>query len=181
MENGRGKRSKSKQIIISAAKKLFEEKGSGHVTFNDVAKKAQMCRTTIFNYFTSVNEILLAIMDEEVRNLMNFCETSRSEGIDLVLDVFSKIIEDTAKFPVLTTKLIAGSVVDTNRRKVIAKIEEVINIAFAGKSKEEIERRVVLITGTYYGIVNHYFLSGKVLDPIKMKREFRTYITPLLI
>ena len=81
----------------------------------------------------------------------------------------------------LTTKLIAGSVVDTNRRKVIAKIEEVINIAFAGKSKEEIERRVVLITGTYYGIVNHYFLSGKVLDPIKMKREFRTYITPLLM
>ena len=72
MENGRGKRSKSKQIIISAAKNLFEEKGPGHVTFNDVAKKAQMCRTTIFNYFTSVNEILLAIMDEEVRNLMNF-------------------------------------------------------------------------------------------------------------
>ena len=55
MENGRGKRSKSKQIIISAAKNLFEEKGPGHVTFNDVAKKAQMCRTTIFNYFTSVN------------------------------------------------------------------------------------------------------------------------------
>ena len=40
MENGRGKRSKSKQIIISAAKNLFEEKGPGHVTFNDVAKKA---------------------------------------------------------------------------------------------------------------------------------------------
>ncbi len=180
-KRAKNKRAKSKQVIIAAAKSLFEEKGLRHVTFNDVAKKAEMCRTTIFNYFTSINELMLAIMDEEVRNLMAFCETSRSEGIELVLDVFSKIIDDTARFPVLTTKLIAGSMLDIKRRKVISKIEEIINNAFAEKSVEEIERRVVLITGAYYGIVNHYFLNGKKLDPNKMKREFRNYVAPLLV
>ena len=40
-------------LILKAAGELFEEKGLKHVTFNDVAERADMCRTTIFNYFSS--------------------------------------------------------------------------------------------------------------------------------
>lgn len=179
MPEERGKRARSRSLILRAAGELFEEKGLKHVTFNDVADRADMCRTTIFNYFSSINELLLALMDEEVKSILDFAETSRSEGNELIVDVFGKIIDDSSEFPVLATKMISINVINSDQKVAMKKIEEFVYSNLEETSPEKKERKMVVIMGLYYGLINHYLISGDVINARKMKREFREYITPL--
>ncbi len=61
MAEVRGKRARSRKLIMHAAKGLFEEKGIRNVTFNDIAERADMCRTTVFNHFATINELMIAL------------------------------------------------------------------------------------------------------------------------
>ena len=84
MIESRGKRARSRMIIMHAAKGLFEEKGIRNVTFNDIAERADMCRTTIFNHFSTINELMLALSEQEIVDLMEFCHDSKLEGKELI-------------------------------------------------------------------------------------------------
>ncbi len=48
--------------IIDAAEELFDEKGYEHATMDDVAKKAEFTKKTIYTYFASKEEIYFEIM-----------------------------------------------------------------------------------------------------------------------
>ncbi|MDY2960541.1 MAG: TetR/AcrR family transcriptional regulator [Hornefia sp.] len=179
MPERKGKRARSRMLILKAAGELFEEKGLKHVTFNDVAERAGMCRTTIFNYFTNINDILLALMDDEVKSILDFAETSRSEGNELIMDIFGKIIDDSAEFPVLAVKLVSVNNINNDAGRVFRKIEELIYNCLEDESHEKKERKTVVIMGIYYGLINHYLVSGEKLDARKIKREFREYVIPV--
>ena len=45
------KKEKSRIKILHAAKGLFERYGIDDVTFTQIAQKADVCRTTVFNHF----------------------------------------------------------------------------------------------------------------------------------
>ena len=55
------KKEKSRLKIMHAAKGLFEEHGIDQITFTQIAKEADVCRTTVFNHFAGTKELLLAI------------------------------------------------------------------------------------------------------------------------
>lgn len=179
MPEGRGKRARSRMLILKAAGELFEEKGLKHVTFNDGAERADMCRTTIFNYFSSISELLLALMNEEINSILDFAETSRSEGNELIVDVFGKIIEDSAESPILATKMISINIINSDQRLVLRKIEEFVYNNLEDDLPEKKERKTVVIMGLYYGLINHYLIAEEPMNARKMKREFREYVTPL--
>lgn len=53
-----------RQEIISAAIKLFAEKGYEHTTLDEIAEASEFGKGTIYNYFQNKEEIYLAIVEE---------------------------------------------------------------------------------------------------------------------
>lgn len=176
----RGKRARSRMIIMHAAKELFEEKGLNHVTFNDIATRADMCRTTIFNHFSTINELMLAVMEQEVNDVLSYCGDSRQEGEDLIRSMFEMLIDDTCNYPVLTAKLVANSIISEQERPSLAKLEKVIADNLPDMPDREKEQKVIQLTGIYYGLVNHYFINNCEFDRRKMKRKFNEMANSIL-
>jgi AcrR family transcriptional regulator len=56
------KKKKRRKRILTAATKLFQNVGYAETTIGDIAKKADVGVGTIYNYFSSKNEILLNIV-----------------------------------------------------------------------------------------------------------------------
>ncbi len=57
--------------ILGAAKALFEEKGVAQTTVDDIAKKADYSKSTIYVYFKSKEEIYYNIVRESMEMLKN--------------------------------------------------------------------------------------------------------------
>ncbi|MCR5134733.1 MAG: TetR/AcrR family transcriptional regulator [Clostridiales bacterium] len=171
-ESYTGKRARSRQIIMHAAKGLFEEKGIRNVTFSDIAARAGMSRTTVFNYFSTVNDLLIALVDQEMDDLLRYCEESGLCGEPLIKALFLRLIEDTANYPLLTIRLIFNSILNRQADNSIARFEERIRDNLGSMSPEEKEQQVVIRTGLYYGLVNHYLTWRIPFDADEMKERF---------
>jgi len=52
-----------REQIVSAAARVFAEKGYHRATTQDIAQEAEVSEGTIYNYFTSKDELLLAIVN----------------------------------------------------------------------------------------------------------------------
>ncbi len=65
--------------ILASFHRLISERGYGAVTLAQVAAGAGVSRTTVYNYFTDKEALLLALLDRDVRALV---ERVRSEVAD---------------------------------------------------------------------------------------------------
>lgn len=170
-----GKRARSRQTILHTAKGLFEEKGIQSVTFQDIADRAGMSRTTIFNYFGTINDLLIALIDEEMDDLLRYCDESGLTGRPLINALFLQLIEDTGNYPLLTIRLIFNSILQRQAESSIARIEQRIREELEDTlSPEEKEQQIILLTGLYYGLVNHYLINQLAFDGEEMKERFLT-------
>ncbi len=59
-------KAKSRSFIISAALELFAKKGFSATTTDEIAGKAKVSKGLIFSHFPTKQDILLAIIDEEI-------------------------------------------------------------------------------------------------------------------
>ncbi len=55
------KRQRTRQALISAAMRLFEEKGYEQTTVAEIAASAEVSTKTFFNHFASKDEVLFRI------------------------------------------------------------------------------------------------------------------------
>lgn len=154
------KKEKSRMKILHAAKVLLERNGIGNVTFDQIADQADMCRTTIFNHFSSTSDLLFAIYSDELEDLKKVCATSGAEGITLIRLLFDKLIEDTVNYPGLTLQLISNAVLRGPGGNPIKEIEKLVEDNLKAAGYEDAEHLTVHITGSYYGLLNHYLING---------------------
>ena len=168
-----GKKARSRVAIMHAAKGLFEEKGVGNVTFEDIAEKAGMSRTTIFNHFATAGDLILALMDQEAADAVEFSEASGLKGPELIHALFDRLIDDMANYPALTNRLITDSILEGDPPSAMAVLEDLItdNLpdSMTGAEKED---TLILLSGAFYGMVNHYFIRRKPFDREAMKARF---------
>jgi len=169
-------------MIMHVAKGLFEEKGIDNVTFNEIAEKADVCRTTVFNYFATMEDLVLALCEQEVKDIEEHCDDSKLSGEMLIVAMFSKLIEDTANYPALVCQLTSTSIMSEKEQKSVAKIEEIVDKGLfdMGVPKARRNEVVLLLMGVYYGMVNHYLLHNMKFDVKKMKKEFAAYMNKIL-
>lgn len=163
-----GKKEKSRQRIMHAAKGLFEQHGIEAVSFQQIADEADVCRTTVFNHFAGTKELMLAIFSQEIEDLTAYCDASGLDGKEKVLALFDKLIEDTAYYPVLATQLIQNAILSRDADNPIALIEE--NVCHALGDRED---AAVLAMGIYLGLISHCHIHRLTFDAEKLKAEFR--------
>lgn len=174
------KREKSRIKIMHAAKGLFEKHGIDDVTFTQIAKEADVCRTTVFNHFAGTRELLLAIFAQETEDLKVYAESTGLEGASLIYALFDRLIEDTANYPTLSMRLITNAIMSRDEKNPIAIIEDMVRCSLTAKDPEDTELKVVSITGAYYGLINHYHINKLKFEAEIMKSEFRRIMSSIL-
>jgi len=97
-----------KNEIISAAIKIFSEKGYEHTTLDEIAEAAEFGKGTLYNYFQNKEDLYLAILEDIfgtfVSNLKKISEISNSfyEFINKFTEnVFNFYIENQAAYMLL--------------------------------------------------------------------------------
>ena len=79
------KREKKKERIMEAAAELFSTKNYHEVMMDDVAKLISVAKGTVYNYFTSKEELYFTIMHTRMENLLSLLKQkieSENSSID---------------------------------------------------------------------------------------------------
>jgi len=91
-------------LILDSAEKLFVEKGYTGTSINDIAEEADFSRTSIYQYFSSKEEIYLHILERHTDPLTDRLEQATdavptvSEKISAFLDELRKMKREQPNF-----------------------------------------------------------------------------------
>lgn len=175
------KKEKTRIKIMHAAKGLFENYGIENVTFSQIAESAEVCRTTVFNHFSDSKELMLALTCQEISDVEEYCKEENLKGEKLAYKLFAKLIEDASLYPKLTATLMTNAILSQEADNPIKTIEKLIEDAFEEEcGREEAARLSVLISGAYYGLINHYHINNKHFDGEEMKLEFKELLAHIV-
>ena len=175
------KKEKTRIKIMHAAKRLFEDNGIENVTFSQIAEAAEVCRTTVFNHFSDSKELMLALTSQEISDVEEYCMEEELEGAALAYKLFSKLIEDASLYPKLTATLMTNAILSQEEENPIKKIEEIITEGFQREyGEDEAAHLSVLISGAYYGLINHYHINNKTFDGEEIKKEFEKLLSHIV-
>ncbi|PLX94822.1 MAG: hypothetical protein C0619_02230 [Desulfuromonas sp.] len=78
------RKSATRQAILTAAIRLFGEKGYDRTSIDDLAVNAGIGKSTVYSYFSTKNEIFLAFCDEEVERSFRTLKESRDPQAPLL-------------------------------------------------------------------------------------------------
>jgi len=176
-----GKRERSRMEIMHVAKGLFEEKGTQNVTFQEIAERAGMCRTTIFNHFPTIDALMAALFEQEVIDLIVHCDESGKTGNDLVLKFFLQLTDDMCNYPGLTLRLLTNSVLSEGGHSGMLGIQQLVMKNLEGKlTPKQKEDRYILLSGLFFGLMTHYAVNGLSFDKARLRRRVTRMMKPLL-
>ena len=74
------RRKVNKQELLAAAEELLMERGYDHFHFRMLAEKLEIGRSTIYEYFSSKEELILVYMDQLMKKVMNECKEWANEA-----------------------------------------------------------------------------------------------------
>jgi AcrR family transcriptional regulator len=77
--------------ILAAAQRLFQEKGLGRSTMDDVAKAAGMGKSSLYYYFKSQEEIFDAVLEVEINEILHetMKQVSKQNSLPAKLSAFA--------------------------------------------------------------------------------------------
>lgn len=166
------KRQRTKIQIMHTAKGLFEKQGVENVTFAQIADSAGVCRTTVFNHFGCVNDLMLAIFQQEMDDLEHYCKTSKLEGLPLIKGLFFQLFTDVSYYPTLSIKLANNAIISDYDKNPIIIIEDLVEDCLRKEGIENAGELAGMITGSYFGLVNHYKIRKKEFNIDDLQRDF---------
>jgi len=129
-----------RQLIIQAAKRLFELKEYDDVSMEDIADEAAVSKQTLYNYFSSKETIYFGIGIADFMNLMESSEAaarSGSTGREQVLNLSENFFVSLKDDP-LNTEIARRFTVTNNQMNGIANITLQKR---AKKSSKDIEKK----------------------------------------
>lgn len=85
-----------KQYILETARKVFVEKGYKNVTMKDIVEACNISRGGLYLYFSSTEELLLAVLQQEAEEIDDiFTETIAEE--DSAADILTLFLKEQKK------------------------------------------------------------------------------------
>ena len=131
-----------KQEIIEACKTLYEEQSFDSVSILKIAEYTSFTRTSIYNYFETKEEIVLALLQREyelfVEDLNHLCEEKNSLSGDELASELAHALERR----MMMLKLLSMNLYDMEAN---SRMERLIEFKAAyGESKNEAARQTFL-------------------------------------
>lgn len=165
------KKMETKADILKAARHLFQEKGFETTAIEEITERADVSKATFFNYFSSKENLLAGIAEDEVDDIIILVEEelkwidSAGEKIRIIM---RRMLEDAIPYLYLTGRVVFSSIINTGGRpSPFYKINCILeDIAAEGQQKGEITKRfspsdiATMILGGYLGILFKWFELG---------------------
>ena len=177
------KKNNTHKALLHAAKKMFEEKGLGNVTIDEISEAADVSRSTFFTHFNSLDDLMEQIAAEEINDLVSVFEESEQEvSISALID---KLVDDTIPYPYLTGNLLMRGILckgESSFSKIYDMATERIKTHAAYAKLLETftpEELSAYILGAYFGIVFQRFIKNKPFDDVEIKQSIDKFINYL--
>jgi AcrR family transcriptional regulator len=187
-ERRKRERENRKNAILKAARKLFFEKGFRQVTVENIARKAEFSKGSIYLYFNSKEEIYSQILlndidkfHDRVADILQ-CPSSASEALIRVAEIYVDFfLSDRELFRILMNFMLHNSdmklpedinnhIIKTTNR-TISIIEQVFKYGIEkGEFPPDINLRLNrnAIWGLLNGIISLHLFTGKESGRIEM-------------
>lgn len=81
----------TRERILEVAQRLFRDQGFDETTIRDIAAEVGMATGTLFNYFASKEEVVVALAEEAFRDAEREFEKKRRAGASLGEDLFLQV------------------------------------------------------------------------------------------
>ena len=160
------KRERTHRAIMHSAKLLFEKKGIGNVTIDQISENADISRSTFFTHFSSVDDLLNQIADEEIKDILT---AARSEDGLIISALFSRLNKDTYPYPNLMLDLFIRSIL-YNGNNAVSGIDTVMTNEIRAdgyaKLKQQFKAEDIsaFILGSYFGLIFRKFINNEPFD-----------------
>jgi TetR/AcrR family fatty acid metabolism transcriptional regulator len=167
-----------RETILDAAVEVFAAKGFGHASVRDVARAAGIADGTLYNYFRSKDELLLALLDrlnESERRPADLAGASDLEGFlpGYLRHRLDLLAADRDLLRALLPELLSNADLrERYRREVVAPTMVLGEQALAAGSVDDPELTARLLAGTVLGVAL-LDLLGLLDDELEAVREGR--------
>lgn len=174
---------KRKQEILKKSLDLFIEEGYEDVTFQKIADRCGITRTTLYIYFNNKREIFLWSIKQLTSNvekeLMNIISNKDLNAIECLKNTINKIFdiceENKQLFTVLLSYLIqlqkSGADVNEKVTRRVIKIQHLLTIVILrGQNNGEIKKNLSVkdINDLLYSLMESAIFKLSVLDKKKL-------------
>lgn len=161
------KRDNTHRAIMHSAKLLFEENGISNVTIENIAEKADVSRSTFFSHFTSVDDLLTQIANEEIDDILS--SASPEDGSLSINAIFKQLNDDTYPYPYLMSELVTRSILSEGNSS-LAKAFAFMRSEIEKDGFNELLKYFTpsdisaFIFGSYFGLVFQKFIDNEPFD-----------------
>lgn len=180
----KGKKRQTHIKIMHNAKSLFEKKGLYNVTIEEISEASGICRSTFFNHFNSMDELLVSIASQEIDDLLAQC-SGEERGVKVIIKIMEKLVDDTVPYPYLMMQLMMSIILKQDEdNKSLKSIQDVIkeNLKYEPLNKNySVNEATSLILGVYFGTVFSCFISNKKIDGEAIKDTLLKSLSELLL
>lgn len=183
-------RQASIQNIVNAAAELFIEVGYLNVTIEQIAKRANISKGLLYNYFSGKEELLKYIIDQILLEMSEFSKQilntqNPSLKIRLIIKTTFKLLKEKSEFwqtviPVITQKAISEKMLLNLRQIFMSLTQDLIQTFKAGGVKNA-EMEAYQLGALMDGIALHYFYFSENEYPLdKLEKALLTKYSKIL-
>lgn len=166
------KKIESRARILKAARRLFQQKDYDNTSIEEIAEKADVSKSTFFNYFPTKESLLDGIAADEIAEIQFLIEadlvgvTSPVEKIRIAMKHFAT---DSSTYLKATRKVVWATVFRTDEYPLPVMEMEKILVELIKEAQEKGEIRIDLkpleiataIMGMYFGAFFHWVREGQ--------------------
>ena len=122
-----------KETVIEVARNLFTEYGYKKVSMDEIAKKSNVTKKTIYTYFKDKEDMFKYFVDEELEHMRSIVERLKKSGkpfINQMSDAIYKVLtyrNNSKLFNNLLNDEVSKQFIKLYDNKIIEYIEKVIN------------------------------------------------------
>ena len=155
------KKRESKARILKVARRYFQNKGFENTLIEEIADGADISKSTFFNYFSSKENLLKEIANEEIDKIREYVELELDKKFpakDKIYLVMKFLLEDITPYNRLAKKIMqAISLVSNEKNTYITRLQNIlIELVEEGQVKGELKIDIsayslaAVIVGAYY-------------------------------
>ncbi len=163
----REEQARRQREIFTAAMKLFVEKGFNETTMREIADAASVGKSTLYDYFPTKDDILLAVIEEELHTLTEKAREIAAQSIPTG-DKFRKIIYSYFDYLAANEHFFM---------KLSLEVQRMAQISQARIQKKRHAYQDLIGSVIEEGIEEGYF---RPIDPLLAARIILTALTPAI-
>lgn len=170
--------------LMHNAKRLFEQKGLGNVTIEEITEATDVARSTFFSHFDNMEALITEIASIAVKDIIDAYQQSGKSGKEGIIALFDKLIEDTCPYPYLAVELFTNYIIKAKGKTAFYSIENLINTDLLKEiqsNRYTRDEQTALILGAYFGVVFQKLIKGEPFDrPDDIKKLVKKHINNII-